>query len=284
MSARLVAAMTTTPLLPSKPSISVRSWFTVCSRSSLPCPKPALRCRPTASISSMKMMHGADFFASAKRSRTRDAPMPAKTSTNSEAETLKNGTPASPATALASNVLPVPGGPTSKAPLGIFAPRSEYRDVFFKKSTTSTNSSLAPSQPATSGNFTLVSPSLTTLAGDFPSWKGFWPPMPPPMPAGPGPPTPPKSSNNPAMSHAIGPAKRAKKSRGPPLLALALCITTSTFFSASVLNNWSSTMAFGTRFTSCRRPSLDVYWAESKSLCTRTISTLPFETWLKNSE
>mmetsp|Transcript_1464 Transcript_1464/g.4479 ORF Transcript_1464/g.4479 Transcript_1464/m.4479 type:complete len:218 (+) Transcript_1464:592-1245(+) len=125
MSARLVAASTTTPLLPSKPSISVRSWFTVCSRSSLPWPKPALRCRPTASISSMKMMHGALFLASAKRSRTREAPMPAKTSTNSEAETLKKGTPASPATAFASRVFPVPGGPTRRAPLGIFAPNSE---------------------------------------------------------------------------------------------------------------------------------------------------------------
>mmetsp|Transcript_94781 Transcript_94781/g.238929 ORF Transcript_94781/g.238929 Transcript_94781/m.238929 type:complete len:282 (+) Transcript_94781:1496-2341(+) len=281
MSARLVAAMTTTPLLPSKPSISVRSWFTVCSRSSLPCPKPALRCRPTASISSMKMMHGADFFASAKRSRTRDAPMPAKTSTNSEAETLKNGTPASPATALASNVLPVPGGPTSKAPLGIFAPRSEYRDVFFKKSTTSTNSSLAPSQPATSGNFTLVSPSLTTFAGLLPSWKGFWPPMPagpPPMPA------PPKRRRRPAMSQAIGPANFARKSSGPPLLAFAFCITTSTFFSASWLKSWSSTMALGMRLTSCLRPSLDVYCAESRSFWTRTISTSPFCTWAKNSE
>mmetsp|Transcript_5968 Transcript_5968/g.17269 ORF Transcript_5968/g.17269 Transcript_5968/m.17269 type:complete len:272 (+) Transcript_5968:446-1261(+) len=36
MSARFVAARTTTPLLPSNPSISVKSWFTVCSRSSLP--------------------------------------------------------------------------------------------------------------------------------------------------------------------------------------------------------------------------------------------------------
>jgi hypothetical protein len=34
----------------------------------------------------------------------------------------KNGTPASPATARASSVLPVPGGPTSSTPLGILAP------------------------------------------------------------------------------------------------------------------------------------------------------------------
>ena len=34
----------------------------------------------------------------------------------------KNGTLASPATALASRVLPVPGEPTSSAPLGSLAP------------------------------------------------------------------------------------------------------------------------------------------------------------------
>ena len=39
----------------------------------------------------------------------------------SDPESEKNGTPASPATALASNVLPVPGGPTSNAPFGSFA-------------------------------------------------------------------------------------------------------------------------------------------------------------------
>ena len=56
MSILLVAAMTMTPLLSSKPSISVRSWFNVDSRSSLRIPP---RARPTASISSIKMMDGA---------------------------------------------------------------------------------------------------------------------------------------------------------------------------------------------------------------------------------
>ena len=37
-------------------------------------------------------------------------------------EIVKKGTPASPAIARARSVLPVPGGPTSKAPLGILAP------------------------------------------------------------------------------------------------------------------------------------------------------------------
>ena len=42
-SGRLVAAITIMPSLPSKPSISTSNWFKVCSRSSLPPPKPAPR-------------------------------------------------------------------------------------------------------------------------------------------------------------------------------------------------------------------------------------------------
>ena len=50
--------------------------------------------------------------------------MPTNISTNSEPDMEKNGTFASPATALASIVLPVPGGPTSRTPLGMDAPMS----------------------------------------------------------------------------------------------------------------------------------------------------------------
>ena len=49
---------------------------------------------------------------------------PTNISTKSEPLIEKNGTPASPATALASSVLPVPGGPKSSTPFGILAPRS----------------------------------------------------------------------------------------------------------------------------------------------------------------
>ena len=71
----------------SNPSISVRIWLSVCSRSSLPPPNvlPAERLRPIASSSSMKMIAGAASLACLKRSRTRDAPMPTIASTNSEA-------------------------------------------------------------------------------------------------------------------------------------------------------------------------------------------------------
>ena len=60
--------------------------------------------------------------ACSNRSRTRAAPTPTNISTNSEPEIEKNGTFASPATALASNVLPVPGGPTSSTPFGMRPP------------------------------------------------------------------------------------------------------------------------------------------------------------------
>ena len=58
MSGRLVAAMRMTFVLGSKPSISTSSWLSVCSRSSWPPPMPAPRWRPTASISSTKMIAG----------------------------------------------------------------------------------------------------------------------------------------------------------------------------------------------------------------------------------
>ena len=121
-SGRLVAAIKMMPSLASKPSISTSSWFSVCSRSSLPPPRPAPRWRPTASISSMKMMQGAFFFACSNMSRTRLAPTPTNISTKSEPEMVKNGTLASPAMARASSVLPVPGGPTSNTPRGMRPP------------------------------------------------------------------------------------------------------------------------------------------------------------------
>ncbi len=59
MSGRLVAAIITMPTLVSKPSISASIWFSVCSRSSWPPPRPAPRLRPMESISSTKMIAGA---------------------------------------------------------------------------------------------------------------------------------------------------------------------------------------------------------------------------------
>jgi hypothetical protein len=61
-------------------------------------------------------------------------------------------TPASPATARASSVLPVPGGPKSSTPLGIFAPTAWNLTGFCRKSLISCSSSIASSAPATSAN------------------------------------------------------------------------------------------------------------------------------------
>ena len=70
----------------------------------------------------MKMIAGAFSRACRNRSRTRAAPTPTIISTNSEPLIEKNGTPASPATARASRVLPVPGAPTSSTPFGAVPP------------------------------------------------------------------------------------------------------------------------------------------------------------------
>ena len=183
MSARLVAAMMITPLLVPKPSISVSRALSVFSLSSLPPMEGFLeRALPTASISSMKMMHGAFSLACRNRSRTRLAPTPTNISTKSEPLMEKNGTPASPATAFAKRVLPVPGGPTNNAPLGILPPKLVYFWGFLRKSTISCTSSLAPTCPATSLKVTPRSlPFSYILALLLPTLNTPAPPAPPPM-------------------------------------------------------------------------------------------------------
>ena len=110
--------MMITPLRESKPSISASSWFSVCSRSSWLPNGLCVRALPSASSSSMKTMHGALASACWNRSRMRAAPTPTNISTNSEPLSEKNGTCASPATARASSVLPVPGRSDEQHALG----------------------------------------------------------------------------------------------------------------------------------------------------------------------
>ena len=176
ISGRLVAPKIRIPLEVSKPSISERSWFKVCSLSSLPPPYLESRLRPMASISSIKIMQGAFLVASLNKSRTRDAPTPTYSSIKSEPAKEKNGTPASPATALARRVLPVPGGPTKRAPFGSLAPIFAYFAGLWRKSTTSCRDSFASSSPATSLKVMPVSFCTYTLALDLPTLKG-----PPPL-------------------------------------------------------------------------------------------------------
>ena len=94
-------------------------------------------------------MQGEFFLALAKRSLTLLAPTPTNISTNSEPDMLKNGTLASPATARASNVLPVPGGPIKSTPFGIRAPTVANFLGYFRNSTTSFRSCFASALPAT---------------------------------------------------------------------------------------------------------------------------------------
>ena len=139
----------------------------------------APRWRPTASISSMKMRQGALLRPCSNMSRTREAPTPTNISTKSEPEMLKKGTSASPATALARSVLPVPGGPTMRMPFGMRPPIFVNFFGSLRNSTTSETSSLASSQPATSPNVTLslvtreelLARLLPKLRAPRPAWR-----------------------------------------------------------------------------------------------------------------
>ena len=93
---------------------------------------------------------------------------------------LKNGTLASPAMALASRVLPVPGGPTISTPRGILPPSFWKREGSRRNSTSSATSSLASAQPATSPKVTLVWSSVSILARERPKDIAPLPPAPPP--------------------------------------------------------------------------------------------------------
>ena len=172
----LVAARRITPSFVSKPSISTRSAFRVCSRSSCPPPSPAPRCLPTASISSTKIIQGACSLPCSKRSRTREAPTPTNISTKSEPDIWKKGRPASPATALARRVLPVPGGPTSRTPVGKRPPNRENLLGSLRNWIISSSSCFASSAPATSAKVTLGVSGEISLALDRPNWNARLPP------------------------------------------------------------------------------------------------------------
>mmetsp|Transcript_14483 Transcript_14483/g.36007 ORF Transcript_14483/g.36007 Transcript_14483/m.36007 type:complete len:297 (+) Transcript_14483:508-1398(+) len=176
MSGRFVPASTTTPVVVAKPSISTSSWFSVFSRSSCPpIAPPRPRARPMASISSMKMMEGDCVRACANRSLTRAGPTPTNISMKSDPEMDRKGTPASPAVALASSVLPVPGGPTSSTPLGSLAPSRVNLAGFLRNSTTSLSSSLASSHPRTSLNDRMFFSGISSLLYSLGSIEGVPP-------------------------------------------------------------------------------------------------------------
>ena len=122
------------------------------------------------------MIEGASFFACSKRSLTRLAPTPTNISMKLDPLTEKKGTLASPATAFAKRVFPVPGGPTKSTPFGILAPSSMYLSGYFRKSTISLTSSFASSAPATSSK-------VVSGFSEFMSLPALpTPRMPPPIP------------------------------------------------------------------------------------------------------
>ena len=104
------------------------------------------------------------------------APTPTNISTKSEPEMEKKGTPASPATARASSVLPVPGGPKSSTPLGMRAPRAWNFLGFSRNSLISCSSSTASSAPATSRKVILGESTDMRLARDLPKLMTLLPP------------------------------------------------------------------------------------------------------------
>ena len=89
---------------------------------------------------------------------------------------LKNGTPASPAMARASRVLPVPGGPTRRQPLGILPPSLVNFLGSFRKAMISWRSSFASSTPATSENVILCWFSVNSFARLLPKDMALPPP------------------------------------------------------------------------------------------------------------
>ena len=146
----------------------------------------------------MKMIAGAASFALANRSRTRAAPTPTIASMNSEAAIEKNAACASPATARASSVLPVPGGPYSSTPWGIRPPSFRTRSGVLRKSTISVSSAFASSIPATSSNVTRIFSGSTRRACERPKLPNAA--EPPPAPRAPRA----SSTNNPTSS-SVGP-------------------------------------------------------------------------------
>ena len=185
----------------------------------------------------MNTMHGAFSLAWRNRSRTREAPTPTNISTKSEPDIEKNGTSASPATALASRVLPVPGGPTSRAPFGIFPPRAVYFFWLRRKSTISIISTFASSSPATSLNVTfwVVLFLSYILACDLPTLN---------TPLGP-PPAPILRIGRSRMSH-IASSSRGNSSQSITLIQLLFCssVTTSKRCSSGICSStWPNSVS-----------------------------------------
>mmetsp|Transcript_31688 Transcript_31688/g.75270 ORF Transcript_31688/g.75270 Transcript_31688/m.75270 type:complete len:240 (+) Transcript_31688:130-849(+) len=151
MSARLVAAMTLISSVLLNPSSWLRSSSIVRCTSRSPLMSESNRLVPMASISSMKMIAGVFSFASRKASRTSLAPSPMNICTSCGPASLRNVALVCAAQARAMSVLPVPGGPYSRTPLGGLIPRALNLSLCVTGRTiASTSSWICLSSPPTS--------------------------------------------------------------------------------------------------------------------------------------
>mmetsp|Transcript_2368 Transcript_2368/g.6453 ORF Transcript_2368/g.6453 Transcript_2368/m.6453 type:complete len:241 (-) Transcript_2368:588-1310(-) len=141
MSIRLVAMITLIWLVASKPSSWLRSSSIVRCTSRSPESSESKRFVPTASSSSMKMIAGCFSFARAKASRTSFAPSPMNIWTSCGPASLRKHAFVCAAQARAISVLPVPGGPYIRAPLGGLIPIFSKRSLWVMGSTMASISS-----------------------------------------------------------------------------------------------------------------------------------------------
>ena len=166
MSGLLVAAMIATSSNSSRPSISVNNWFTT--RLVTPeSPDSAPLELAIESISSKKITVGAVCLAFLKTSLTPFSDSPTHLDKSSGPLIAMKLASLSFATAFASMVLPVPGIPYNKVPLGGLTPNSLNLSGYFKgHSTASFNSCLASSNPPTSSHVTFGTWTRTSLSAD----------------------------------------------------------------------------------------------------------------------
>eukprot|EP00834_Sanchytrium_tribonematis_P002247 NODE_65_length_25825_cov_1.353844.p14 type:complete len:194 gc:universal NODE_65_length_25825_cov_1.353844:19500-18919(-) len=127
ISGLFVAARTNTPSLPSTPSNSVNKVLTTrCVASDL----ESSLLGQSASISSKNIRQGADALALENTILTAFSLSPTYLFNSSGPFTETKLHPHALAVAFASKVLPQPGGPHSKIPVGFFIPNCAYNSLF----------------------------------------------------------------------------------------------------------------------------------------------------------
>jgi len=157
-----------TPLLVLNPSISTSMALRVCSLSSCPPPRPAPLWRPTASISSMKMMQGA-FSCPARKDPEPGRRRPPRTfPRNRTRKWRRRVRPPRLRPPLLGGFCPCPGAQQNHA-LGNLAPEVLVLFGSLRKSTTSISSVLASSTPATSAKVIFCEPEVMRRARLLPN-------------------------------------------------------------------------------------------------------------------